>query len=109
MAGMEDLAGLRIKHASVSGNTDGMTLVAAVTGKRIKVLQYCLVVSGTGAIQFKSATTALSGAMPGVANSQFTGGGYCPDGHVITAASEALNLGNSSTLTVTGYLVYVEA
>ncbi len=73
----------------ITGATGTAELVAAVTGKRILLTSLFVQMTGTGTITFKSATTALSGAMPGGEP------GFAlttkENGHVRTAAGQALN------------------
>jgi hypothetical protein len=91
---------------AVSGNN---TLVAAVTGKRIRVLSLVAVMTGTAVtIRFESAAdgTALTGQMQPSA-----GGGFVlpfnPVGWFETAASELLNMELSGAQSVDGVLQYV--
>ncbi len=101
-------AALTPKFASISGNTLGDNLlVAAVAGKRIRVLKYSVVTSGAVALKFRSATTDLTGPMSLVANSG-VGAAFSPVGQFETAIGEALNLNLSSTALVAGHLTYIE-
>lgn len=96
---------LRAKiDAADSGNN---TLVAAVAGKKIRVIQFGLILDGAVTVQFQSGAngTALTGAMaPG------TNGGlcppFCPWGLLETAAGELLNLRLSAAVGVRGWLTY---
>lgn len=83
-----------------SGTTE---LVAGVSGSKIRVLGYVLSATGALAVTFKSAVTALTGAMPAAANGVIPGS-YSPVGHFETADGEALNL--TTTGDVDGHLVY---
>lgn len=100
-----------IKRAIIDGATSGdNTLVAAVTGKKIRVLALFAIMTGTAVtIRFESGAggTALTGQM------QPTQGGgfvlsYNPVGWFETAAGELLNMELSGAQSVDGVLTYVE-
>lgn len=85
-------------------------LVAAVTGKRIRVIAVVANANVAGTVTFKSATTAISGDFSLAA----TGGFVLPPvpeesaryyGWMDTAAGEALNV-TTVTCTLDGVLVY---
>ena len=92
--------------AATSGNN---TLVSAVSGKKIRVVQAFLVAAGTVNTRFESAAdgTALTGQMNLVANT-----GYVIPFSVLgwfeTASGQLLNLELSAAISVDGCLVYVE-
>jgi len=98
------------KFAAISAGSAGAnTLVAAVPGKRIRVLGVVLVCAGSVALKFQSGTaTDLTGAMAMSAN-----GGFAPPaspfGQFQTTAGEALVLHLSAASAVGGWLSYVEA
>jgi hypothetical protein len=101
----------KVKRAVIDAATSGdNTLVAAVTGKKIRVLAAFLIMTGTAVtIRFESATggTALTGQM------QPTQGGgfvlpYNPLGWFETLSGELLNLELSGAQSVDGVLNYVE-
>jgi hypothetical protein len=100
-----------VKSAVIDNATSGdNTLVAAVTGKRIRVLAMIAVMTGTAVtIRFESGAggTALTGQMQPTA-----GGGfvlpYNPIGWFETAASELLNMELGGAQSVDGVLRYVE-
>ena len=93
---------------SSSGDT---TIVAAVTGKRIRVQNYTLIAAGDVSVTWKSGSTTISGAMPLTTN-----GGMAPsagaatasglDGVLETAGGEALVLNLSAAVLVAGHLRY---
>lgn len=93
-------------NAAGAGNN---TLVAAVTGKKIRVLAFAMVSGGIVTATFQTAAggTALTGAIPMAANTQVTAP-YSPDGHFETAASALLNLSLGGAVQVSGWLVYQE-
>lgn len=100
-----------IKYAVIDHATSGdNTLVAAVTGKKIRVLSYTLVAAAAVTVRFESGAsgTALTGQMSLAAN----GGVSCafnPGGWFETAAGQLLNLELSAAQSVDGHLSYIEA
>lgn len=103
------LTPLMPKFAVIAASSSGdNTLIAAVTGKKIRVVEYMLVAAGTVSVKFRSgATPDLTGAMPMVANSSLVGG-YCPVGMFETVAGLPLTLNLSGAVAVTGHLTYIE-
>ena len=92
----------------VSGATSGNnTLLAAVSGSKIRVLSYVLVAAGSVTARFESAAggTALTGVMsliagvPLVVNLE-------REGHFETAVSALLNMELSGAVQVSGHLTY---
>jgi hypothetical protein len=97
-----------VKYAVINESTAASNeLVAAVTGKRIIVLSYTLLAGGTVNVTFQSAATAISGAMPLVANAGIAISDN--NGLMDTVAGEALNLLSSDAIQVSGHLSYIEA
>jgi hypothetical protein len=99
-----------IKFAVIDNASSGdNTLVAAVPGKKIRVISYVLVSSGTVNTRFESGAggTALTGQMNWVANTGVAGS-YNPTGHFETLAGQLLNLELSGATSVDGYLSYQE-
>ena len=105
---------MSIKYALIDEAASGLNeVVAAKTGYKFVVLEYGLIAAGAVSVTWKTATTALSGAMPiaangGISASSFVvvpGGVY---GMFETAVSEALNLTLSAAVQVSGHLVYRE-
>jgi hypothetical protein len=92
--------------AALNGNN---TLVAAVAGRRIRVLGAVLVAAGIVAPKFQTGAggTDLTGAMPMVANGVLTLP-FNPEGWCETAVNTLLNLNLSAAIAVTGVLTYVE-
>ena len=92
-----------IDHAT-SGNNE---IVAAVAGKKIRVLSGLLIAGGTVTVRFESGPggAALTGQMPLVANSGFSLT-YNSEGWWQTAAGESLNLELSGAISVDGVLNY---
>lgn len=84
------------------------TVVAAVAGKRVRVLKYTIMSAGTVGAKFRSSSaTDLTGPMPLLANSG-VGGAFCPVGLFETAPGEALVLNLSVASAVGGHLTYLE-
>lgn len=97
------------RYAIIDAATSGdNTLVAAVTGKKIRVLAAVLISAGTVNVRFESGAggTALTGQMNLVANAGFSLN-YCPVGLFETASGSLLNLELSDAVSVDGSLVYV--
>ncbi len=99
-----------VQYAVVAAATlDNNTLVAAVTGKKIRVVQLVLVASG-GAnnvrLESGASGTALTGVMNLAANGQLIWQ-YNPAGWCETAAAALLNLELSAATSVAGVLGYV--
>lgn len=99
-----------IKYAIIDAATSGNnTIVAAVPGKKIRVLSYTLIATGAVLARWESAAngTALSGQM-----SLTTSVGIAPDcgsnGCFETVAGQLLNLELSAATSVDGHVTYVE-
>jgi hypothetical protein len=98
-----------VKFAVIDDASSGdNTIVAGVTDKKIRVLSYTLVSSGTVTARFESGAsgTAKTGQMNLVANSVVSAASS--DGLFETAASALLNLELSSGVSVDGHLSYIE-
>lgn len=86
--------------------TDTGDVVAAVTGRKIRVLAGVVVINGAQTIKFQSGTaTDLTGALPPGAN-----GGvqipFCPVGNFETVSGEKLRIVASGAVGIAGWLVY---
>ena len=94
-----------IDHAT-SGDNE---IVAAVTGKSIRVIQMFFVVASAVTVRFESGAggTALTGQMQFAANSGASTG-ESRLGHFQTAAGAALNMELSSAVSVDGWINYQE-
>jgi hypothetical protein len=104
------IADVPIKRAIIDHATSGDNeVVAAVAGKKIRVLDVVLVASAAVNVRFESGAsgTALTGVMNLAANGGFAPG-FNPVGHFQTAASAALNLELSGAQSVDGWIVYQE-
>lgn len=97
------------KRATISSSTSGdNTVVAAVTGKKIRVTALHLVTEGAVVLTWKSGATSISGALPYVGNSGLAmGNGASPIG-LDTTSGEALVLNLSQAVGVRGWLAYIE-
>lgn len=98
------------KFAKISASSSGdNTLVAAVTSKKIRVLQYNLISNGGVNAKFQSGAsgTDLTGLKYLVANSGLCAP-FSPVGWFETAAGSLLNLNLSGAIAVGGELTYVE-
>lgn len=98
-----------LKFAAISASSSGANeIVAAVTGKEIRVLGYTIVGAGDVTATWRSgASTVLSGAMPlgnktGIADNS----GSTDYWLLESKKGEALNLVLSGATAVTGHLVY---
>jgi hypothetical protein len=91
--------------ASISGAT---TIVAAVGGKRVRVLRWRLSANGIVNVKWQShiAPTDISG-LSYCTQYKDAGGGYCPLGHFQSVLGEALDLNLSAGVAVSGELTYV--
>lgn len=97
------------QHALISGATDGNnTLVAAVSGKRIRVLSYFIVAAAAVVARFESDAdgTALTGVMSMVVGVPHSA--HDPTGLFETdVAGELLNMELGGAIQVSGFLTYV--
>ena len=98
-----------VKRAFIAANNSGdNTIVAAVTGKRIRVLSWDLTIQVTGGWTWKSSTTSnLTGTMAASATFGYSAP-FNPFGHFQTVAGELLNLNTSGVINAAGHLTYIE-
>lgn len=105
---------LIMKFAAINASASGSNaIVAAATGKRIRVVSYVIVAAGAVTATWQSASTALSGPMSlassGGASASVgilaPGGAY---GLFQTEPGEALNLSLGGAVNVAGHLCYIE-
>lgn len=93
---------------SVSAATDNV-LVAAIAGRRVRVLGYHLVSAGSVVATWKGGLTAISGAMTFAAGQPQTAmpaTTYDAVAIMQTDQGEALNLTLASAVRVSGWLVF---
>ena len=103
------MVGSELQYASVDAASSGdNTLVAAVAGKRIRVLSLFLVASGAVTVAFESSAsgTALTGDMNVGANGNVVMP-FNPEGWFQTVAGELLNMELGGATSVDGCLTYV--
>lgn len=100
-----------VKYAAIDAATLGdNTLVAAVAGKKIRVLALALVASGganTARLESGAGGSALTGQMSLAANGVLVLP-HNPTGWCETAAAALLNLELSAATSVDGCLTYIE-
>lgn len=98
-----------IKRAVIDTSSGDNTLVAAVTGKKIRVLSLFLTAAAAAAIRFESATsgTALTGVIALAQATPFVLP-YNPLGWFETNAGELLNAEMTTSNAVDGALQYIE-
>lgn len=96
------------QYATINVSTAGdNTIVAAVSNKKITVLQYSLVVGANGdGVTWKQGSTAVSGQMRFSANGGISTA-YSPVGLFQTASGSTLYLNSSLGSQISGHLVYV--
>ena len=105
---------LDIKRAAIAAATSGNnTLLAAVTGKKIRVLSIAIVAGAAGNIYFESAAggTVIFGGSTNKICLAANGGfvlPHNPAGWFETAAAALLNMNASSTGPFSGGFTYVE-
>lgn len=105
-----DASPMLVKYAVIDAATSGdNTIVAAVTGKKIRVISCWLVSGGTVTTRWESAASGT--ALTGQATLAVNTGYVLPhnkDGWFETVAGQLLNLELSGGVTVDGSLSYVE-
>jgi hypothetical protein len=102
----------QVLSAVISAASDGdNTIVAAQgTGKKIRVIGYVLNVNAAGTVQWKSASTAKSGAMEFVDGGGMVAPLIDPQSGAFwfeTAANEALVLTNAVGVDALGHVSYL--
>ena len=98
------------KFATIVASSSGVTnVVAAVGGKRIRVLRLSLVANGAVNVKFQSHVTPtdLTGLFYLAANGGWVES-FCPVGIFQTVSGEALDINLSGAVAVGGCLTYVE-
>lgn len=108
---LSDGTQLTPKFAKIAASSSGAaTVVAAVTSKKIRVLQFYLTGNGAVNANFQSHTTTATAT--GLVYIAAAGGGvsvpFSPLGSFETVAGEALDINLSGAVAVGGHLVYVE-
>lgn len=107
---LNNLVPLTPKFAVITASASGVTqVVAAVGGKKIRVLSWTLVCSGAVNVKWQSAVTPTD--LTGLHYFAANGGAspaFDPFGHFQTLTGEALNINLSGATAVGGSLQYVE-
>lgn len=98
-----------IKRAVISNAAGDLAVVAAVTGRKIRVVQFYIRQSAAGTIRFEDGTsgTALTGVMVTTTADLVVDSGFNPYGHFQTSASTLLNI-EIGTGAAMGWLCYQE-
>ena len=93
------------EYVTISAGVGDIEIAPAVTGRQIMVVSYVFLATAATVVTFKSATTAISGAMTVDAN-----GGVAmnegAEGLMWTEPGEALNIANTVGV-INGHLTYV--
>ena len=98
------------KFATFSTSSSGATtVVAAVAGKRIRVLRWRCTANGATNVKWQSHVTPtdISG-LSYLTQFSAAGGAYCPVGHFQTVSGEALDINNSAAIAIWGEVSYIE-
>jgi hypothetical protein len=98
----------QIKYGKIDNSASGQAaLVAAVTGKRIRIISMHFIAAAAVTVKFQSASTDLTGA-----ESYSASGGLVLNenktGHMQTAVGEAFNINLGGAVNVAGSLSYIE-
>lgn len=103
------ISGAEVKRAIISGGAGDVAVVAAVTGKKIRLISAYIRQSAAGTVRFESGAggTALSGVMVTTTADLVVDLPVNMFGHVQTAAGEALSI-EAGTAAVMGLCTYQE-
>lgn len=94
-------------NAVIATSSSGaVEIVAAVANKRIVVVHWNVMAAGTTSVKWQSAATDLTGLYPLVANVGVVVDHSVPDFGLKTVAGQALNINNSATVQIGGYISY---
>ncbi len=107
---MNGITPLTPKFAKITASSSGATtLVAAVTGKKIRVTNLILIANGAVNVKFQSHVTPtdLTGLLYLNSNGGFAPG-YDKTGHFETVSGEALDINLTGSVAVGGWLKYIE-
>jgi len=94
-----------VKFASFTTTSASPVVLAAITGKRIRVLSYVLITDAQQTVKWQSDTNDISGAMSLDVSSGISA--HNPQGLLQTNNGEALRLLPSSSGNVSGHISYV--
>lgn len=103
------ISSAQVKRAIISGTAGDVSVIAAVTGKKFRVLSFYVRQSAAGTVRFESAAggTALTGVMVTTTADLAIECAFNPFGHFETTVSEALSI-EAGTGAVMGWLTYQE-
>lgn len=93
------------KFAVITATSGAPTVVAAITGRKIRVLEYVFTSTTAQGVKWQSGSTDLSGNITIDANGGISAKNEL--GLVETAAGEALKLTPDGAGTINGHIVYV--
>lgn len=97
------------KFAAIAASSSGdNTVVAAVTGKKIRVLGYRFSANGTVAAKWRSSTAGDISGLSYLVQYASAGASFSPVGHFETTAGEGLVLNLDGAVAVGGHVSYVE-
>lgn len=105
--GFSELSAKVAKYSDVNSAAASIDQITAVTGKKIRIIAGVIHTSAAGALIFNSASTAI-GRYTSTAGELTITLPWNPDGWFQTVAGEKFNIGNAGTVTLTGFLTYVE-
>lgn len=97
----------QVRYAVISGSAGDVEVVAATTGKKIRLLSYYIRQSAAGTVRFEggAAGTALSGVMVTTTADLVISADFHPYGHLETAAGVSLSI-EAGTGAVMGHATY---
>ena len=96
------------KFAIFNTSSGATIVVAAVGGKRIKVLSWGCSANGTTNIKWQSHTAGDISGLRYMTQFKDTGGGTSRTGRFQTAVGESLDINNSAAVAISGEVAYVE-
>jgi hypothetical protein len=98
-----------VKQAHIDVATAATTsIVAAVTGKKIRVTAVTIICAGAQTVTFKSASTALGGAYSFAANGGMDVDRTPPNWFLETVAGQALQITTTAAQQTSGSINYIE-
>lgn len=105
-----ELGPREVKYFKIDSASGTFEVVAAVSGKRIRVLSWYLSNSGAAActVKWQSAAVDLTGPLSLANDVAGSVAQFNPAGHFQTAAGAALNITQSGTEQLGGYGSYIE-
>ena len=104
-----DIYNLPVKYGYINASTGSAEeVVAAVTGKKIRLLSVTAIATTAVTLVFKSAATAISPTFPLGANAGFAAQGVFPYGLCETTAGVALNLTLGGAVATAVWFTYLE-